>query len=340
MIGKTVSTYKILEKLGEGTKGVVYKAEDIRLNRTVALKFLSREITGDKENRGKFEKEVQTLAALHHPTIVTTYQISEHEGQVYIVMEYLQGRTLKERIDSQPMPLEDIVNIASQLCDGLGLAHDLDIIHRNIKPQNILVGGDGQIKIMDFGLAHLTKVKPLSEDTSTSDTLYYKSPEQVKDRDLDHRSDIWSLGVILYEMITGQLPFEGENEQDLIEAIINDSPKPIKSIRPGVSTKVTRLVDMLLSKTPDQRFANCADIRRFLDIVFDQEPDTLLMRPIKSDSTMNWFKKWLIIAVLAVILIFLALMVGKKVFKSSPEDPEAQNQSMASLPLVRNINEG
>jgi serine/threonine-protein kinase len=225
------------------------------------------------------------------------------------------------------------VNIASQLCDGLGLAHDLDIVHRDITTQNVIVMEDGKIKMMDFGLSNLKPVTPSAEDSSSPGPSRYSSPEQLKNRSLDHRTDIWSLGVILYEMITGQLPFAGENEQALINSILNESPKPIKSLRSGISTKVTRLVDMLLSKSPDQRFANCTDIRRFLDIVFDPEPDTLLMRPLKRVYSNSSLKKWLIIAGLAVIIIFLALTVGKKIFQSSADNGDVQDQSMCFIHL-------
>ena len=232
MTGNIISHYRISwENFGEGGMGEVYLAEDAKLERQVALKFLPRHLTADKEARERFEREAKAAAALNHPNIVTVHEIGEHEGQVFIAMEYVEGRTLKELISGDlspithhPLPITQVIEIASQIASGLAAAHAKGIVHRDVKPQNILVDRNNHVKILDFGLAKLKGVSPLTKESSTLGTVHYMSPEQTMGKEVDQRTDIWSLGVVLYEMLTGKLPFKGDYEQAVIYSILNEEP--------------------------------------------------------------------------------------------------------------------
>ncbi|UCE19253.1 MAG: serine/threonine protein kinase, partial [Gemmatimonadota bacterium] len=229
MIGKTISHYKILEKLGEGGMGVVYKAEDTKLDRIVALKFLPPQLTSDTEAKERFIHEAKAAAALNHPSICTIHEIDEAEGQTFIVMEYIEGRELRDiggMRHAETLTLNKVLNYAIQIAEGLQEAHGRDIIHRDIKPANIMVTQNDQIKIMDFGLAKLRGVSKLTQTGSTLGTVQYMSPEQAQGIEVDQRSDIFSFGVVLYELITGQLPFKGEHEAAVIYSIVNETPEP------------------------------------------------------------------------------------------------------------------
>jgi serine/threonine protein kinase len=224
MIGKLISHYRIIEKLGEGGMGEVYLAEDLKLERKVAIKFLPQYMTRDKENVERFEREAKAAAALNHPNIVTIYEIAEVDNQTFIVMEYIDGQSLRTKIENGISDLDEILDIINQICDGLSEAHKADIVHRDIKPENILIDKNGRVKILDFGLAKLKGVSKLTKETSTLGTIHYMSPEQVQGKEVDYRSDIWSLGVVLYEMLTGKIPFSGDYEQAIIYSILNENP--------------------------------------------------------------------------------------------------------------------
>ena len=210
MIGKTISHYQIVEKLGEGGMGVVYKAEDTKLKRTVALKFLPPALSSNREANERFIQEAQAASALEHPNICTIYEIDETEdGQMFIVMACYEGESLKKKIEREPLELESAINIASQIAAGLARAHEAGITHRDIKPANLMVTERGEVKILDFGLAKLARRAQLTKTGSTVGTVAYMSPEQAQGQEVDNRTDIWSLGVVMYEMLTGQLPFKG-----------------------------------------------------------------------------------------------------------------------------------
>ena len=234
MIGKTISHYKILEKLGEGGMGEVFLAEDTKLDRKVALKFLPEEYTKDQQAKERFEREAKAAAALNHPNIVTIYDINEHEDQTYIAMEYVDGQTLKEQITNRKLPITEIMDIFTQICQGLSKAHETGIIHRDIKPQNIIIDKESRVKILDFGLAKLKGVSQLTRESSTLGTVAYMSPEQAMGIEVDHRTDIWSLGVVLYEMLSGELPFKGEYEQAVVYSIINENHEPVTGLISGI----------------------------------------------------------------------------------------------------------
>jgi len=260
MIGKTISHYKILEKLGEGGMGVVYKAQDTKLKRIVALKFLIPQALRSKEERTRFVNEAQAAAALDHPNICTIYEIYEVNDQIFIAMAYVGGKSLKQKLESGPLKIEVALGIAIQVAEGLKEAHHKGIVHQDIKSANIMVTDKGKVKIMDFGVAKLAGGGKDTKADTTMGTVAYMSPEQVSGEEVDHRTDLWSLGVVLYEMLTGQLPFAGEYDQAVVYSILNVEPKPITSVRTEVPTNLELVVKKALGKNPDSRYQKAADI--------------------------------------------------------------------------------
>ncbi|MCJ7578614.1 MAG: serine/threonine protein kinase, partial [candidate division Zixibacteria bacterium] len=237
MIGKTISHYKILEKLGEGGMGVVYKAQDTKLDRIVALKFLPQHLTSDPVEKERFVHEAKAASALNHPNVTTIYEIDEFEGQMFIVMEYCEGKTLKQIIEKETLSVRKVLDIGIQICEGLVVAHEKGIVHRDIKSANIMLTPRGQVKIMDFGLAKLKGGTKLTQTRSTLGTAAYMSPEQAQGEEVDQRSDVFSFGVVLYELLTGRLPFEGEHQAAIIYSIINEEPQSVARFNNQVSAK-------------------------------------------------------------------------------------------------------
>ena len=273
MIGKTISHYKILEKLGEGGMGVVYKAEDLKLKRTVALKFLPPELIRDPEAKERFIQEAQAASALDHPNICVIHEIDETEpapadagdGQMFICMAYYDGQTLKEKIKKGLLTIDEVIDIAVQIAQGLAKAHKHGIIHRDIKPGNIMITHEGMVKILDFGLAKLAGQVRLTRTGTTVGTIAYMSPEQARGKEVDHRTDIWSLGVVLYEMISGQLPFRGEYEQAIMYSIINEEPEPLKDTKPAVPLELEHIVNRALKKDPESRYSTSTEMLKDLE---------------------------------------------------------------------------
>ena len=264
MIGKTVSHYRIIEKLGEGGMGVVYKAEDTKLKRTVALKFLPPELTRDPEAKARFVHEAQAAAALSHQNICTIHEIDEFEGQSFIAMECYEGETLKERIARGPLPLEQVIDITQQIVQGLAKAHEQDIVHRDVKPANIFITHDGLVKVVDFGLAKLAGQTRLTRTGTTLGTVAYMSPEQARGDVADHRTDLWSLGVVLFEMLTQRLPFRGEAEPAVVYSILNEAPEPVTNLSKEVSVQLEELVEKALTKDPQHRYQSADELLREL----------------------------------------------------------------------------
>lgn len=255
MIGKTIHHYRILEKLGSGGMGVVYRAEDTKLERTVALKFLSPALTQDEEAKERFMHEARSASALDHPNICTIYEINESpEGRLFIAMAYYEGETLKERITGKPLRSGEATAIVIQAAEGLSKAHVEGIVHRDVKPANILINKEGVVKVLDFGLAKLLDQAEYTQVSTTLGTIAYMSPEQVSGEEVDQRSDIWSLGVMLYEMLTGTLPFKGEYEQAIVYSIVNMPPDPITNIQPSVPIALERIIKRTLAKNPADRY--------------------------------------------------------------------------------------
>jgi TolB-like protein/tRNA A-37 threonylcarbamoyl transferase component Bud32/Flp pilus assembly protein TadD len=270
MIGKTISHYKIIEKIGEGGMGVVYKAEDTKLKRIVALKFLPSETLVTRDEQSRFTREAQAAATLNHSNIATIHEIDEDNGQLFIAMEYIDGQELKEKLKSGPLSINNATNLAYQIAEGLQTAHEKGIIHRDIKSSNIMITDKGQVKILDFGLAKFRGSPQLTKTGTTVGTVAYMSPEQARGEDVDQRTDIWSFGIVLYEMLTGQLPFTGDYEQAVIYSILNAEPKPISLVNSSVSLQLEEIVVQSLAKNLDERFQNTDELLVNLKAIGDQ----------------------------------------------------------------------
>jgi len=261
MVGSTVSHYRILEKLGGGGMGVVYKAQDLKLDRPVALKFLPPDLTRDPEAKQRFVREAKTASALDHPNICTIYELGEtEEGQVYIAMACYEGEPLQKMLERGFLAVEHAVTVTMQLASGLAEAHRAGIIHRDIKPANVILTRDGTAKIIDFGLAKLAGRLDLTKPGAVVGTPVYMSPEQVRGEELDARTDIWSLGVILYEMLTGRRPFAADREYAVLYKILNENPEPLATHRQEVPPAILRIVERALQKDPVDRYGSAREL--------------------------------------------------------------------------------
>jgi non-specific serine/threonine protein kinase len=281
MIGRTISHYRITKKLGEGGMGEVYLAEDTKLNRRVALKFLPIRLASDEELRVRFKREAQAAATLNHPNIITVYEVSEHENRPYMAMEYVEGESLKGLIATKELSIGEVLAVALQISDGLAAAHQAGIVHRDIKPQNILMGKDGRVRICDFGLAKAKRDVTLTQAGSTLGTIAYMSPEQARGKETDHRSDLFSFGVMLYEMVTGRLPFKGEHEAAVINSVVNDTPEPLARYKSGMPEELQKIVSKAMEKNLQTRYQHVdelgADLRKLgteLDMGVTKAPES------------------------------------------------------------------
>ncbi len=345
MIGKTISHYKILEKIGEGGMGVVYKAEDTKLKRTVALKFLSPQAVGSEEEKKRFIHEAQAAAALHHSNICTVYEIDEVEGQTFIAMAYLDGQSLMEKIEARPLKFDQAVDIAMQVAAGLQEAHESGIIHRDIKSSNVMVTTKGQAILMDFGLAKQAGKTMITKEGTSMGTVAYMSPEQAHGEKVDHRTDIWSFGVLLYEMFTGQLPFKGDYEQAVVYSILNEEPEPLTGLRTGVPMEMERIVNKAMAKNPAERYQNINDTMIDLRSVAKKlETDASKTRVITAErrgkiGSISIFKDLLQRRVPQILGIYLAASWGIVLFMDwlvnrypiSPHLPEFSLSTLVSM---------
>jgi eukaryotic-like serine/threonine-protein kinase len=252
--------YEMLEELGRGGMGIVYKAVDKKLKRTVALKFLPWEWTSNPQAKERFAREAQAAAALDHPHICTVHEIDEAEGRMFISMAFVEGETLKTRIARGPLKIEESLDLALQVAEGLREAHAKGIVHRDIKSANIMVMANGQAKIMDFGLARISGGTQLTAEPKTMGTIAYMSPEQSRGETVDHRTDLWSLGVVLYEMVGGRLPFAGEHDLAVMHSILKDEPRPLSAVRPGVPESIETVIERAMEKDPAARYASAEEM--------------------------------------------------------------------------------
>ena len=270
MIGSTISHYKIVKKLGEGGMGVVYKAEDTRLDRTVALKFLGSHLLDDEEASERFMREAKAAAGLHHANVCPVHEVDEADGRTFLAMAFIEGESLEEHIAKGPLSFKDALDIARQIADGLEAAHAKGIVHRDIKPANVMVDAKGRVTIMDFGLALLTEASKLTRTDQTVGTTAYMSPEQLQGGEVDHRTDVWALGCVLYEMVSGARPFKGDYDQALAYEIVQQEPDPLTGLRTGVPIELELLVGKCLAKEAGQRYQHADELAVDLSTLIDK----------------------------------------------------------------------
>ncbi len=340
MIGKTILHYKILEKLGEGGMGVVYKAQDSRLQRPVALKFLPPHVAKNPEEKARFIQEAQAASALNHPNVTTIYGIEESPEGLFISMEFVEGQTLKKVAEKESPSTKRILELAIQACEGLNAAHRKGIVHRDIKSDNIMVTADGQVKIMDFGLARLEGVEHLTETGSTLGTAAYMSPEQAQGEEVDQRTDIFSFGVVLYELLTGRLPFRGEHIPAIVYSILNENPEPVSRYKINVPEGLQRIVDKALAKDREERYQHIDDL--LADLRHEKKSlDYAKTTQISSQAAVPKHKSRLLPFIIptSVVFILALLFLVFKPFKFEivPEEKAMAKENSLAVMYFENL---
>jgi eukaryotic-like serine/threonine-protein kinase len=313
MIGHTISHYKILEKLGEGGMGVVYLAHDTNLDRHVAIKFLSASHTVTDQDKSRFIHEARAASALEHSNICTIYEIDETpDGQLFLVMPAYEGTPLDKKIQQRPLPICEIIDIAIQIACGLQAAHEKGIVHRDIKSSNIFITTKGQVKVMDFGLARSAGMTQVTKTGMTIGTVPYMSPEQARGEKLDHRTDIWSLGVVLYEMVVGQLPFRSDYSEAIVYSVLNEEPEPVTGIRSGVPLELERIIQKCMNKMTDERYQTAKDLiadLHHIQRITSSQDNVPTRKPERAPVLRkNKLIPWIVGTVVVLVLILVMLL--------------------------------
>lgn len=345
MIGQSVLHYKILDKLGEGGMGVVYKAHDTKLDREVALKFLPHYVASSDTERARFLQEAKAAANLNHPNVCVIYDIQEADGQQFIVMEYVDGMTVKQKFSASTLKIDEAIGYAIQIGEALQEAHAKGIVHRDVKSENIMINSKNQIKVMDFGLAKLRGSVKLTKSSSTTGTLAYMAPEQIQGQEIDARADIFSFGVVLYEMLTGNTPFRGEHEAAMMYSILNEEPQPIQKFREDISSELLHILNRALEKDPEERYQTVKDMT--IDIRRMKKESTRVVRMqdfeaagvpsnTKSKSVEIAMPGWFTKKAVTVAALFLTTLVLAFFFRNSflPNTPaKSDKKTLVVLPF-------
>jgi serine/threonine protein kinase len=317
--GVTVGHYRIIEKIGAGGMGEVFLAKDTRLNRRVALKFLPSHLSDNEDMKARFRREAQAAAKLDHPNIVPVYEVGQFEGRPFIAMAHIEGNPLREVMKEDKLSVSDCIQLIMHICEGLHKAHESGIVHRDIKPGNIIIDSSGRARLLDFGLATVTGEEKLTKTGSTLGTVGYMAPEQILSNQVDCRADLFSAGVILYELITGRRPFTGDNDAAVVKAITDTDPEPIARFKSGVTGELQQIIDKALAKDPSMRYQHADEMLADLKRLGTSSP-----KPRKR-KTLVW--------VGTAVIAFAAAYLLSGMFRQSPEPAHHEQPVLIVLPF-------